>query len=536
MTMSEDVLAMTFSSDPHHTSRSVAIDGMLIDSQTTAAVLREAKRRPSVQELTLRSVTIDETVARAAEDLFSAMASPSAETGSTSVANTSNVNNTNNNTKVRKRFTLGTNNQNSSVNENRCFIKLELIHCTGLTARVIRASVSRTQQLAFTGSVPIAHNPRYSLDLACMGAIGHALQHCQNLQTLALKGSRLDREGLEVFGLGLRQSKSLRTLQLSHCALEIPDVACLANALRENQHLTALSFAHCKIGGAPFSEESTAEFCRLLESLVRHPTLEVLNLLGMYCTTAAIRVLSGLVRSPTSQLWHLGLKNNIRHPEEKLQVTSLLEALETNTSLTYLQISGNNVDDADMAILGRILSTNNKTLRGLTLTANRIGDDGLFSISRNMRAMKGLRFLDVQRNLFTDKAKQAIIGGLKENMELERLDLDGTWDSMKAFYLILNKGGRRLLQSSHTTPLGLWPRVLARANRLPFSRNLPFAHLDVLYTLVRGPALFQPRLKRTLPESAASVRAISDDSDSVDKTIAADSNPEEPQSKRARLT
>jgi len=440
---------MTFSSDH---PPSVSIDGMLMDSQTTVAVLDEAKRRPKVEEITLRSVTIDTSVARAASELFS--------------------------------------------DPQRLWKKADIVHCTGQNAKIIKAMICRTKHLSFTGSVPIAHNPRYCLDEECMRAIGHALQNCKSLDVLSLRGTRLDRASLQAFAEGLSKSTSLETLQLSHCAMEIQDVPILAEALRSNRHLKALSMAHCKIGSAQPSEESANQLCQVLESLASHPRLEVLNLLGMYCTDDAMDALGELLRAPQSALWHLGLKNNGRRPEDKLNVHSIFEALSSNKTLTYLQVSGNNVDDEDMEQLAKILAGTNNTLRALSLPANKISAPGIDAFAKRLSEMRGLRFLDLQRNDFPESSKQAMIAALKDNAELERLDLDGKFDEMKSYYLGLNKGGRRLLQSGNNTPLGLWPIVLERASRLPFNRARPFAHLDILFNLVRGPAVFRSTLKR----------------------------------------
>jgi Ran GTPase-activating protein (RanGAP) involved in mRNA processing and transport len=528
MAISEDVLAMTFTTAQ---SPSVSIDGMLMDSATIASVLREAKNRPHVKELTLRNVTLDDTVARAAQDLFTATDTPTDTT--------------------------------------RMWSKIETIHCTGHSSRIIQATLPRTQQFSFTGSVPIAHNPRYSLDLSSLQALGQALKECKSLTTLSLKGTRLSRPGLQAFCAGLAESDSLQTLQMSHCAMDAQDVALLASALAQNKHLTALSLAHCKWGPTTTTTTTTvnpninnnnytstnnnneedrhAHFCRLLESLVSHPMLQSLNIYGIYCTPRAMQALSALLMrgggaptstrtntttTTTSSLWHLGLKNNLRHPEDKLHVTNLLQALEHNTSLSYLQLSGNNVDDDDMEQLAQIVTHSNDTLRALSLTANNIGDAGIRSFARRLPDMTTLRYLDVQRNPFTDDSKTEIIAALKYNMELERLDLDGTWDATKSFYLRLNKGGRRLLQSGNDTPLGLWPLVLERANGLPFGRNQPHAHLDVLYCLVQGPAVFQPR-RRTTPLSS-----VSDAHQPHQRKRAADQDNGEypsPKAKRARL-
>jgi hypothetical protein len=86
MAIAEDAGAMTFSEN----SPSLSIDGMLMDSATIASVLREAQERTHVKELTLRNVAIDRVIAEAAESLFS---------------------------------------------QNRNWIKIDTIHCTGFFCR-----------------------------------------------------------------------------------------------------------------------------------------------------------------------------------------------------------------------------------------------------------------------------------------------------------------------------------------------------------------------------------------------------------------
>ena len=535
MAISEDILAMTF------TETALSIDGMLIDSATISNVLREAKRRPNVVEVTLRTVSIDDTVTSGIQELFDS--------------------------------TL-----------EREWSKLEIIHCTGDVASVLAAAttveepsddgadnninnnnnnnnnylsktspsnspqkVKSIQQIFFTGSVPIAHNPRYSLDVASLQVLRDAIQfRCPSLTTLCLKGTRLLRDGLQSLGDGLAHAKHLRTFRMSHCAMEATDIPLLASALAENKQLTVLLLAHCKVvlttamvepsattnttnsthenGGEIYgtththlndsqeplssgtnvgngsSEDPWNYFALLLESLVGHPTLECLNVFGMVCTARACQALSDMLTSPTTKVWHLGLKNNLATPEDKLPIVPVIQALQTNTTLTSLQISGNNVDDADVEFLAQVLCQNS-TLRGLGLTANNISSVGVMSMAQRLSDMNGLRYLDLQRNnQIKAAAKQAMIAGLVNNSELERLDLDGTFHETKSYYTSLNKGGRRLLQISNA-PLALWPLVLARANRLSFGRNQPFANINVLYCLVRGPALFQrPGASTTSPQ------------------------------------
>jgi hypothetical protein len=487
MAVSQDILAMTF------TNTSVSIDGMLVDSATIAGILREAKERPSVVELTFRNVAIDDIIVLALQDLLLPLKPQSDEPQSLA--------------------------SSSPTTTTTKWQKLETIHCTGEIGAVIRAATSNdcVPQFCFTGSVPIAHNPRYSLDTNSLQALGQAMimrplpnnsinsnsnnnyySQTSCLQCLNLKGTRLTRQGLTLLSDGLsHKTCTLQTFRMSHCAMEASDLAILAVALGQNKHLTVLLLAHCKLMG----DDHADHLAMLLERLLPHPTLECLNVYGMLCTPRATSALAQLLSSASCHLWHLGLKNNLPTPlqddNDKLDVTSLIQALRTNTTLTHLQLSGNNVNDDDMESLADTLThSTNTTLKGLGLTANQIGSAGLRSFATRLADMRGLQFLDVQRNPFGTDAKEELIAALEHNMELERLDLDGTYHELKSFYLGLNKGGRRLLLNPNSAPLALWPLVLERASKLTFGRTRPFAHLDVLYCLVRGPALFQPSKRR----------------------------------------
>ena len=584
----------------------------------------------------------------------------------------------------------------------RVWTKIETLHCTGSVGPMIAAAAVATsescksdksdnprskngectgqstspssflqiQQLWFTGSVPIAHNPRYSLDTASCHALQSALQASKlGLTTLCLKGTRLDPPGLEVLCVGLQSSSCLRSLRLSHCAIESHYVrSMLSPALAQNKQLQELVLAHCKllhvepvrtraasastatstdasitaedtsqrargagydedvqdmdiqnhtidnINGAnaqheDFEEEDEEEpmdyvvpirdspnnhpirppprryrrrrrrhqdivdgedlheeeeeeeelddcLSDLLEQLKHHPTLEILTIHGMTCSSRAVQAMSSILLQPGTRLVELGLKNNVT-PEDQLDISSLWQALATNTTLQRLHVVGNNLTNDAVEALAQILFPTtvptaisngdekhhaihdggmqnrqrlNSTLSSLNLTANQISDEGLQSLAAGLARVnfptprprfdsersnqlrpdaRGLRQLNVQRNPFTIQGQQALIESLTTNVELERLDMDGTYHGEKAYYLNLNRGGRRLLleqnggppsevgsASNGQVPLALWSHVLGRVNRLNFGRHPQqrTAQLDVLWHLLRnGPALLQQR-------------------------------------------
>jgi Leucine Rich repeat len=654
----------------------------------------------------------------------------------------------------------------SSISPMSCSVSLPMPPPASILSS--SSSCLQVQQLWFTGSVPIAHNPRYSLGTVSCYALQSALQNpCLGLQTLCLKGTRLDPPGLQALCSGLATSTCLTSLRLSHCAIYANHVrSSLTPALAANAQLRELVLAHCKLLPVPLSSSSSwsernpppvaataaaaaaaatatgtavaapgpplqaaaaaaagvayhhyyqrsqaAEYQHqqhqgmavagqnqpgeesdeyqddedgndymvplrdashyrptsrtqrrwrarrraarqerprneeemmalwndrhhhndrnehgtrqgsrrrpvleniledghdddddgeyedvvdddddddtddclsdLLEGLKCHPTLEILTIHGMTCSTRAVSAMADLLVQPTCRLLELGLKNNVV-PEDRLDVLPLCRALVTNTTLETLQLVGNNLTNEEIVALSNVLfprpcstmttgssstPTNtpstvsspralwplpddhryNSTLATLNLTANQISDEGLQALAQGLAQVhrscsssstsiqpqnqnqirprtssagrgRGLRQLNVQRNPFTILGQQALIESLATNLELERLDMDGTYHSEKAYYLNLNRGGRRLLledsngSSRHASssspsnggtgvgggsvPLGLWPHVLSRVNQLHFGRHPQqrTAQLDVLYCLLRdGPALLQRR-------------------------------------------
>lgn len=545
------------------------VDGMLLDPRATAKTLRDAKkRRRKLEKVTLRNVHVNDTVAAAIADLLQ-------------------TNNTN-------RRSGG-----ASSTKKKQWKKMEALHCSGLVSKIIEASLDCTDHLAFSGSVPLARS-RYSLDEDSLRALGSALASNNNNETvsstglaaLSLKGTRLGNGGFDAFCQGLSASTSLKTLQLSHCAIETDDVVLLASALQQNKHLLSLSLAHCKIGSAPprptgranaiavaapaaqnpenvggevdaevavdaaggalsDSESITqntnnvnpqTQLSVLLEALVHHPTLQLLNVFGMYTNESSVRAIGDLLRAPTTKLSHLGLKNNTDHPSDgTFHVQPILDGLKLNKHLTYLQLAGNNIDNDSVDALSQILVESDTTLQGLSLTSNSIGDTGMQAFARRLPEIKSLRYLDVQRNQLTEESKKAMIAALEHNVNLIRLDMDGTTDAKKTWWLTLNKAGRRLLKRPETVSSGLWPLILHRALNLPLGRNQPFTNLDVAhYMLCRAPALFEPtttaaaavsgkrRTKRKQRRYELRSTAV------VDDTTEEDSNDVGPQVKRPR--
>ena len=479
------------------------IDGFFFDSSAVVSMLRgdgENKERYKRRELTFRNISIDATVLEGARDL------------------------------LRQRNTSTIVHRNDKENDQPVIINIDvdIIHCSGLVSELIRIVLPTTRRFSFAGNIPIAHN----LDTAGLGIIGENLQktaHDNNnnnntdgnhgekddnktrLKSLVLKGTRLESSGFCRFCDGLGVNNTLEELQLSTCILEEDDVILLASALRSNRSIKSVFFANCKFGtktkalqnGRPVettqSINNTYPQINLpvvLEALIGHPTLGSLKIYDMVCNERAIEALGKIVAAKESKLHTLGLKNNLSHPRSNLPGISqhLLPALLQNRNLTYLKLSGNNLNDEHTIQLGRILTESRTSIQTLSVSDNLISN-GLLQVAASLSDAKTLKWLDVLRNPIKKQVKKAMVSALKTNVHLERLDLDGSRDDEKFWWLSLNRGGRRALQAKNI-PSSLWPTILERAYNVPIRRNSkqPSSTTNVsvaYYMIQRIPWLFE---------------------------------------------
>jgi hypothetical protein len=500
------------------------IDGFFYDSFAVAAILTDRVHNIQSREITFRNVLVDATVLQGADKLLRQRTTSSALRGDEAKESSDRSSNT-------------------ITNNN-----IEIIHCSGLVSELIRIVLPTTRRFGFAGNIPIAHN----LDTEGLSVIGENLgkeaslssrtadagngdnnhgggerNDRVRLKTLVLKGTRLESSGFNNFCDGLGANTTLEDLQLSNCILEEDDVLLLASALRNNTSLKSVFFANCKFGtkARPPSDNTTASHDNhhqqhqqrrettqsinntypqaklpiVLEAMVRHPSLESLKIYDMCCNEHAIRAIGDILSAPESKLRHLGLKNNLSHPQSNLPGVSnhLFQALWQNPNLTYLKLSGNNLNDENMIQLGRILTESETSIRTLSITDNLISD-GLLPLASRLSDVKSLRCLEVLRNPITDRSKKAMVSALENNVQLERLDLDGSWDEEKFWWLSLNRGGRRVLQASDkkTVLSSLWPTILERAYNIPFRRNSKQpssnTNIEIVYYLIRRiPWLFE---------------------------------------------
>jgi len=135
---------------------------------------------------------------------------------------------------------------------------------------------------------------------------------------------------------------------------------------------------------------------------------------------------------------------------EYMQVFALSEALHEYQHLTYLDLSYNNLDDAGVATIARLLRFN-KSLKQLDLEGNNISPDGAAKITEVLieedAAGAGLEVLNMSHNAIGEGGGQAMAEMLEVNQSLRVLDLGNTELGMRSLVALatsLNHHNRSL--------------------------------------------------------------------------------------------
>eukprot|EP00435_Cladocopium_sp_Y103_P074236 s374_g47.t1 len=132
-------------------------------------------------------------------------------------------------------------------------------------------------------------------------------------------------------------------------------------------------------------------------------------------------VLEALAESLTSNrsLKGLWLENN--HIGER-GAEALAEGLKSNRSLGWLELQNNNIGDRGTEALAEGLKSN-RSLGWLELESNNIGDPGAEALAESLKSNGSLRWLFLQGNNLGDRGAEALAAGLLQNRSLWRLSL-----------------------------------------------------------------------------------------------------------------
>lgn len=204
------------------------------------------------------------------------------------------------------------------------------------------------------------------------------------LQRLRLEECRITAEAIQLWAPALSELKELKVLNLAHNQLELRGLEVVLQALGSSQ----------------------------LEELILTD-----NLLG----PKAGRLVAELLLQVPS-LVTVNLSENFLQEEGAAMFAKVLRGAAPRARLS-LDLSSNDLRVAGAKALSSLLETD--AVRSLELAANRLHD---FGIKAMAQALKGHRasliFLGLQENNISDEGVTALLEALRDNQELQTLELD----------------------------------------------------------------------------------------------------------------
>jgi hypothetical protein len=380
--------------------------------------------------------------------------------------------------------------------------------------------------------------------------LSRALARNTILNSLSLSGCTMDYAAVPPLSFALRLNEHLQTLSLDGCGLCDEHIASILTALQHHPSLHTLSLQQnsCHTLGMA-----------AIAALLHIDQLKELDL--SYLTRQHTTKKASPVPTPPPQEEVVveddddksknddDNKNNNKAPSKDNTADDKTKAVVKedskpkskdddddddddsrqavrNTSLQVLQLAGNNLNDAYLSSLLPIFGRSSQ-LQELNMFGNRITDRGVLQALLNkLPLLHHLESLWLGHNLLTATSAKRLAEAMQTNYNLMDVNLrtlplptrmganhnntdthntvqkqimDAYQDQLD-YYCRLNRGGRRIFGSSNEVPLGLWPLVLERANRIYWgasTANTSTLHqetashaADVVYCLLHGPMLF----------------------------------------------
>ena len=219
------------------------------------------------------------------------------------------------------------------------------------------------------------------------------------------------------FTCGLLAVRSKESTKIESLILSI------ANEVNEEDEGECLPVAlecikECKIENSYFHIELARYFGACLE--IREADLDEDRIEGEGIGDAAAAVLATTLETNTT-LTNLNLSGNNLGPSG---AESLATALKTNTSLSNLNFSGNNLGPAGAESLATALKTNT-ILTNLDFSGNNVGPAGAESLATALKTNTTLTNLNMSVNNLGPGGAESLATVLKTNTTLTNLDLSG---------------------------------------------------------------------------------------------------------------
>ena len=309
---------------------------------------------------------------------------------------------------------------------------------------------------------------------------------CARVDHLAIRSGTLLQPLALVLGEGLSSEFcTVVSLEIGEVSFDSWDtVQGLARGLAGHRHLEKAAFQSCHL--------EDVEVAAIVQALEHHPSLAELRLSINYCQEEGTLALYRLLKSPSASLRILDVSYQDNWDDRQYFAHYASALSDPLCPLKELNLASNFVDDEQFRSLIEALRTNTQ-LKSLNLRDNRITDIGLRCLLQVLPELSALKKLDISNNRYGRQACQDVQQALCAQTTLTSLSIDHSQKCVGiAYYLALNRAGR-YCKSAPRVPLGVWPLILERCRQVLTldDREAGISHADILFDLVRGPALLE---------------------------------------------
>jgi hypothetical protein len=352
------------------------------------------------------------------------------------------------------------------IRDGRRFYCIKLLSCSGNLPSIIDMIMDHSSSEALT----LSH-----AELPTLQAVNAGLRTNQSLRVLRISAAAFLEDCLE----GLNNNCTLQVLDLCGSHLSETAIDSLSRSLLPNRKLKVLRLNDCDI-----EDHAMAE---VIECLLGNDSLQELELSNNGASNEALEMITALIQR--NNIEKLGLSSlRLSKDLDQTILYKTIKSLKRNTSLSYLDISGNHFfNDAIIGLAESLCE--NSTLQSLDISNSHITECGIKAFAKYLPQFKGLSVLSLAENDITEDAVLSLVDGLEHNRILFSLGpIEEVYECSHIIehYLDLNMAGRRALQNDIS--LSIWPHLLARTAQAKLNHGRTE---NCLYSLLRGPALFE---------------------------------------------
>uniref|UniRef100_A0A3P9AQE0 F-actin-uncapping protein LRRC16A n=1 Tax=Esox lucius TaxID=8010 RepID=A0A3P9AQE0_ESOLU len=214
----------------------------------------------------------------------------------------------------------------------------------------------------------------------------HFFSSAASLSSINLSGTKLPPEALKALLLGLASNPSLKevSLDLSCCELRSGGSQILEGCIAEIPNISSLDISDNGQTKDIMSVDALGQTKDIMSVDALGQTKDIMNL------APVLDNLVHMIQEEESPLTSLSLADS----KLKADLTIVLNALGSNTSLTRVDISGNAMGDMGAKMLAKALQINSK-LRTVIWDKNNISPQGLQDVAAALEKNSTIRFMPI---------------------------------------------------------------------------------------------------------------------------------------------